>query len=228
VNSQVLRIAWYRFRATFARRWGGYLAVVLLIGLVGGLAMGAVAGARRTQSSFPTYLASTNPSQLNLFTANWAAGSDARSGADLSVARTIAHLPHVRRVENEYNLNAQELGPNGTPAPPPAGAGSLNGLNTNGSLDGELSDQDRLTAIEGRLADPKRANEIVVSAIVAQLLRLHVGSVLPFGFYTDAQAALLGYGRPTFKVQAARRREGALGARRAIGVARRALSLEAT
>jgi hypothetical protein len=54
----LLRVAWYRFRATFARRWGGYLRMVLLIGLIGGIAMGAVAGARRTDSSFPVYLAS--------------------------------------------------------------------------------------------------------------------------------------------------------------------------
>jgi len=57
VDRAALRVAAYRFRATFGRRWGGYLALVLLIGLVGGLAMGAVAGARRTQSSFPVLFA---------------------------------------------------------------------------------------------------------------------------------------------------------------------------
>lgn len=41
-----------------------YLAIVLLLGLVGGLALGALAGARRTQSSFPKFLRSTNPSDL--------------------------------------------------------------------------------------------------------------------------------------------------------------------
>ena len=57
-------VAWYRLRVTFARRWTSYLSVVLLIGLVGGLAMGSIAGARRTQSSYPEFLASTNPSDL--------------------------------------------------------------------------------------------------------------------------------------------------------------------
>src|SRR3954466_6247248 len=61
---QAVRVARYRFRATFGRRWGGLLAIVVLIALAGGLAMGAVAGARRTQSSFPNYLKSTNPSDL--------------------------------------------------------------------------------------------------------------------------------------------------------------------
>src|ERR1022692_4939436 len=66
VGGQVMRVAWYCFTATFGRRRGGYLAVVLLIGLAGGIAMGSVAAARRTQASFATFLASTNPSDLSL------------------------------------------------------------------------------------------------------------------------------------------------------------------
>lgn len=39
---------------------------MLLIGLTGGVAMGSVAAARRTQASFATFLASTHPSDLSL------------------------------------------------------------------------------------------------------------------------------------------------------------------
>ena len=60
-------LSWWRFRSTFARRWGGYLGVVLVVGILGGVAMGAVAGARRTQGAFPVYLASTNPSDVVAF-----------------------------------------------------------------------------------------------------------------------------------------------------------------
>ena len=67
--STLLRVAWYRFRTTFGRRWPGYTTIILLVGLVGGLAMGSIAGARRTQSSFPVYAASTNPSQIQAFDA---------------------------------------------------------------------------------------------------------------------------------------------------------------
>ena len=62
----MLTVAWYRFHATFRRRLGGYLSLVVLIGLVGGLAMASIAGARRTQSSYPTFVAGTNPSDLNV------------------------------------------------------------------------------------------------------------------------------------------------------------------
>ena len=43
---------------------GGYLALAVLIGLVGGVAMASVVAARRTDSSYPEFLASTNPSDL--------------------------------------------------------------------------------------------------------------------------------------------------------------------
>jgi hypothetical protein len=52
VNSDLRQFAWYRFRATFGRRWTGLLAVTLLTGLLGGLSMGAIAAARTTESSF--------------------------------------------------------------------------------------------------------------------------------------------------------------------------------
>ena len=192
----MLRLTWYRFRATFGRRWGGFLGIVLLVGLVGGLAMGSIAAARRTQSAFPSYLASTHPSDLTLPTAGWQPGSPENAGADLSIARALARLPHVKRVENEFTINAQPLGSNGLPlaAPPAADAVGISVLNNDGSVDGELSDQDRLTALDGRLADPARPDEIVVSALIAQVLRLHVGEVMPIGFYTNAQTNLPGYG----------------------------------
>jgi hypothetical protein len=63
---RVLRLAWYRFRATFGRRWSGYLSLVLLVGLVGGVALASAAAARRTESSFPVFLASTDPSDLTV------------------------------------------------------------------------------------------------------------------------------------------------------------------
>jgi len=206
VNSPFLGVALYRFRATFRRRRGGYLSIALLIGLVGGLAMASIAAARRTQSSFPVYLASTNPSDLNLPTAGWQPGSANSAGVDLSVVRMIARLPLVRRVENEYNINAQPLGKNGLPGhpPPKASALGISVLNNDGSTDGEFSNQDRLTAIDGRLANPTRANEVVVSTIVAQALGLHVGEVVPIGFYTNDQTILPGYGNGSgqFRVKA--------------------------
>ncbi|MGZ4764318.1 MAG: hypothetical protein ACXVH5_01420, partial [Ilumatobacteraceae bacterium] len=106
----VVRVAWFRFRATFKHRLGGYLALVLLTGLIGGAAMGAVAAARRTQSSYSEFLASTKPSDLivNLNEPGASVGYDAK------LIDTIRHLPHVASVESYAELNAYPLNPDGT------------------------------------------------------------------------------------------------------------------
>jgi hypothetical protein len=165
--SGVLRVASYRFRGTFGHRWGGYLTVVLLVGLLGGLAMGVVGAARRTESSFPTYLTSTNPSNLSVFTGTVA-------------ENRLAHLPDVRRVEGADVLNDLPLGPNGAPKVGP----STNEVFTVGS-EGLFFNEDRVTAIEGRMADPNRADEAMVTSEAAQLLGLHVGQTVSVGFYTN-------------------------------------------
>src|ERR1017187_1753533 len=97
VNGQTMRVAGYRYRASFARRWTSYLAVVLLIGLVGGLALASVAGARRTDSSFPTYVTSTNPATLGLFSRYDDPGLGLHTGYDARIASAIVHLPLVER-----------------------------------------------------------------------------------------------------------------------------------
>ena len=104
-----MRVAWYRLPATFGRRRNGYLAIVLLIGLTGGVAMGSVAAARRTQASFATFLASTKPSDLSLTV----------FGPNL--AKALERLPGVQRVGTaSQSVNAFPLGRTGAPIFPPA------------------------------------------------------------------------------------------------------------
>lgn len=96
--SHIVRVTSYHFRSTFARRRSGYLSLMLLIALVGGLSMASLAGARRTDSSFPIYVASTNPSTTQVFAAfdDPALGA-AATGYNPKVSREIAHLPLVNR-----------------------------------------------------------------------------------------------------------------------------------
>jgi hypothetical protein len=185
MSRQAFGVAWYRFRCTLAARWGGYLALVLLVGFVGGLALGSVAAARRTQSAFPDYLASTNPSDLTVLTG--LSGPASGPGYDPAVVRAIARLPHVRRVESYAGLNVAVLGPNGAPQ------GNEPGLP--GSIDGEFFSQDRVTIVQGRMANPARADEVVLDA-KGTPASVHVGDVVPLGFFTNAQAESPDFGKP--------------------------------
>ena len=58
----MLSVAWYRFRATFHRHRPGLLAIVLLLGLVGGLAMAFC--------NFPSFLADP-PAPSTRLAAEW-------------------------------------------------------------------------------------------------------------------------------------------------------------
>src|ERR1022692_2951012 len=189
VTRQDLRVAWYRLRVGFGRRRGSYLALVLLVGLVGGVAMGAVAAARRTQSSFSTYLASTNPSNLSvsvygLFYGN---GNSNAVSYSTSAARKIAQLPGVKHVEAAISLNAVPLRADGAPR---LGTDTLVSTIPVASVNGLYFSQDRLAVTQGRLADPDRPDEFVMTAAAAHLLGFHVGQVIPYGLYTQQQTSL--------------------------------------
>ena len=174
-------VAWYRFRATFARRWGGYLVVMLLTALLGGVAMGSVAAARRTQSSYPKFLASTNPSQLDV--SSFGTAGPAGNNAKFGVTRSkVAHLAHVKAVASEVNLLAAPLVPSGAP-----NLAEVARLDAGGSVDGLYLHQDKVAVVQGRMFDPGVTDEFVTTAQGAQLLGVHLGQRVPFGVYTVAQ-----------------------------------------
>jgi len=177
-----MRIAWYRFRAALGRRWGGYLSLVLLIGSVGGLAMGSVAGARRTQSSYPAYLASTNPSDIDV---GFTSQSTASSGvADLR--NQLSHLAYVKHVASYFELLVGPVRSNGTIDTSNAFfTGSTQAI---GSANGLFFKQDLVTVVEGRMADPARDNEFVTDQETARLAGWHLNETVLFGAFTLAQA----------------------------------------
>ena len=185
--ADAFRVAWYRFRSTLRRRWTGYLAITLLLGLVGGLAIGSVAAARRTQGAYPVYLAATNSSDLTVLTG--LSGPGGTPGYDPALIRKIAALPGVRDVASYAGLNVAILGLDGQPVAAPYIAGPLPG-----SLDGAYFTTDRVTAVQGRLPDPSRPDEIAIDA-KGTPSPVHVGTVAELGFYTNAQLAELYAGK---------------------------------
>ncbi len=166
------RVAWYRFLTTFRRRLGGYVTLILLVGLVGGVAMGSLIAARRTYASYPRFLASTNPSDLFLLPQT--------TTPQPGLVHELARLPHVRSAEEGEQITAATLTP----------AGRIKAiLETQVELvaspDGLFTDQDRLKIIHGRAADPARADEVVATNEAAAVLHLHVGERIPVGIARD-------------------------------------------
>ena len=179
----------YRSHTTFVRQWGAYLSLVLLLGLIGGIAMGSIAAARRTQSAYPAFLAATNASDLTMSTYGITNNSSA-SNYSPRLTNEIAHLPEVRRVESWVGAQLIPLEPDGAPnltAP----------LNAVGSVDGLYFDEDCATPIVGRMARPNRADEFVTTASGAHLLGIHVGEVIPMGVFTATQFNSPGFGTPS-------------------------------
>ena len=182
----VLEPAWYRFRVTFHQRRGGYLAIVLLLALVGGVALAALAGARRTQSSYPVYLSSTKPADVQLFTAflNPALGPAEKLGYRASTERRIAALPYVKSEQTVVGFDAnidQVLGAHlrvGPGAKPPS---------LEGPVRGEYFAQDRVTLVSGRLPDRADAGEALMNAQAEKEFGLHVGSTFTVTLNSDAQ-----------------------------------------
>ena len=176
-------LSWWRFRSMFVRRWGGYLGVVLVVGILGGVAMGAVAGARRTQGAFPVYLASTNPSDVVAFDEYI---SVTGTGYSARVDRAIARLPYVERAT--YVIGFDPTLTQRTKVPVDAVAGETPPA-FEGSLNGEYTTVDRATVVRGRMFDPNVQDELVMSASGAEEYGLHVGSTLAIGVYSDAQVS---------------------------------------
>jgi len=181
LTGSVLRVAWYRFRATFRRRWAGYLALAVLVGVVGGVALGSLTAAHRTYASYPEFLAGTDPSDLTVQPTT----SPAYSPRFLD---QLARLPHVRKVETAAGFTAVTLTPRGQ-----VKTILITQVELIASLNGLYSSQDRLTIVQGRQADPARADEIVASTEAARVLGLHVGSRIPVGLVPSAgpQAGLV-------------------------------------
>src|SRR5690348_266112 len=93
---------WYRFRAELRRRWSLIAVLALLAGLAGGVALAAIAGARRTDTAYDRLVRATDAPDVLV---NPDLGSD--SGLD---ARAVEAIPRVVASGRENGLNVLGLG----------------------------------------------------------------------------------------------------------------------
>ena len=140
--------------AELRRRWRSWLSVALLVGAFAGVVTAAAAGARRTDSAYPRFLA-------------WS------KAPDLLIARYAPYLPPIRRqalarlpgVQVAYVRSVGLLAPHG-----------INLLAPEDNLIPGRFWKQKIVA--GRLADPGRADEVVVSFLLAQARKLKPGDTL--------------------------------------------------
>ena len=182
----MLNVSWYWFRTSLSRRLTSYLSIALLIGLVGGIAMGSVIAAQRTSSSYNVFLASTNPSDI-----------DMTIGAP-NLTSELSHLPLVKHVGTATLYDgAFPVGGHGKPLFPPA---LLSGkVITVASLSGEFFSLDKVAVDQGRMANPKKLDEFVTTANAAQLMGWRVGQSIPMYLYTGPQTSLPTFGTGKLK-----------------------------
>jgi hypothetical protein len=176
--------AWYRLRATMRSELSYFLSVILLVGAVGGLALGAIEAARSTQSSFADFVASSHVPQLFVFDGVINPDIGLNSAYNPSLLRTLSHLPHVERVESTVELNMGPLTARGQPLPnsaiAPTAEASVGGLDFN---------EDPITVTDGRMVDPYQPDEVVIDAASAKALGYHLGEEISVGWVTNAQTS---------------------------------------
>jgi hypothetical protein len=163
-----LALFWGR---TAARRsWRQALVLAVLGGLLGAVALGAVASARRTATAYGRYLASARTSDVFVNVPGQLPGLPAVAPAQL-----ISALPGVAS-------HAAYLGLNGAPVRHGHVIRSFFVGSVNGSLDGEFFRQDRLTVVSGRLPRLGSTTELVLTPAVARALRTRVGGRVTYAY----------------------------------------------
>ena len=160
-----VRLSCFWFRTTFHRKWQAYVGLVLLLGITGGLSLFALAGARRTQSTYHRYLKAVHASTMAVDTGQY----------NRSTLHTIASFPEVRQSQTYVAPLVAHLA-NGTPI-------FQEDFEALASLDGRFFEQDRFVATRGRLPNPRRANEVAVNGSAAKKFGYSVGQKLTLGTY---------------------------------------------
>lgn len=169
---EVLRTARYHFRATLRSRWRTYAGGIVLLAMLGGVSMAAVAGARRTASAYQRFLADSKAPTM-VFDAG---------GYDAEIADAIGRFPEVADTATYVGLNGAPLDEDGRP--------NLEGPDAEllGSVDGRFFRMDRPAVVDGRLPNPDRADEAAVNESLAGDGDIAIGDTVTLGIYTDAQA----------------------------------------
>lgn len=150
-----------RLRSEARQRWRGWLGLALMIGVFGGATIATVAGARRTDSAYPRFLASSNPFDQFLL------GVSGTGDDDPATPESLLKVPTVKTVIRSFFV--------------PAADGKIFIGSPDDRLDRTFN---AVKVIEGRR--PTRADEIGVPVAIAKETGLKVGQTLTVPFLSTA------------------------------------------
>jgi hypothetical protein len=146
-------------------RWRALASLALLIGLVGGVVLGAAAGARRTDSAYPRLLAWGNASQLSVVP----------EGTGMTgYYAALARLPQAAAVAPELLYNASL---------PPAYHAANPVVQALASPDGSYGTTvDRVRLLAGQMFGPREPGAAVINKQLADIEHLSPGGTLRLAF----------------------------------------------
>jgi len=153
-HNDAMRIAWYAGRATWRQSWRVTVVVALIGGLLGAVALGALAGARRTDSAYGRYLRSVNDGNFMVDI----------PGPILQAITAIEHAPGV-------TSSAAWIGMSGDPVINGKVDDSFLTNSLTGTIGGEFYRQDKVTVLAGKMPSPSSANQIVLTQSMANAFR---------------------------------------------------------
>jgi FtsX-like permease family len=179
-------VVWYRLRADVRVRWRTLALIAVLVGVGGGVALTAFAGARRTAAAVPQMLAYSRPDDGGVAFGGSVCpppkvtGPAARSLAPLPSAARVVRLPQVAAYMRTPYLffSSSRSG---------LGVGSVN-VFASADVQGFRA-IDRPLMASGHFPDPRHPFEAAVNDLAAQRLRLGVGSRLTLYGYSQQQVA---------------------------------------
>ncbi|HSS89850.1 MAG TPA: FtsX-like permease family protein [Streptosporangiaceae bacterium] len=152
---------WLRLRAELRHQWRTWLVLAVLLGVIGGIALTAAAGARRTDTAYPRFLRASHAAQLAVF--------PQRSGFG-GYFRAVARLPQVSSAASAAFLQMSLPGP---------GASPYSGLTAEASPAGDDGvSLDRIKVLAGRLFDPGDPHAVMISQQLADREHVRPGGTL--------------------------------------------------
>jgi hypothetical protein len=167
-----------RLRSQLRARRLNWLALALLTGLLGGLVIGAAAGADRTRGSYRRYLDSINKADVYV-------DPFVTERGDTIPLDEVARLPQVAATERTRQLLVLVRNRRNQPIFP-AGPNSVGWLLPTDERERDAIDS--LKLLHGRFPDPRRPNEVIGDTKALSILGLHLGDRV--GIRTIRQHAL--------------------------------------